>query len=194
MFKIHRAALVAVCLSLLTAACTTSAGNIDGPVAQETVETAVVTARTGPTATAATSPASSEPPQTTSPEPTAAPSVAASQAAETGTPPPTAASPPSTPTPNSVEPTATAVPSAAETPKPAEPEYEIVTIIPYDAIPAILHPEFISVAEADEQLESDSLVLGLSINGDHRAYSIPTLSSYEIVNDTVGGKPVAVTW
>ena len=70
----------------------------------------------------------------------------------------------------------------------------IVTLLPFDAIPAILSPEFVTVEAADEKLEADDLVLGLSINGDHRAYSIPTLSSYEIVNDTVGGEPVAITW
>ena len=75
-----------------------------------------------------------------------------------------------------------------------ERDLEIVTLLPYDAIPAILKPEFITAEEADEKLDPESLVIGLSIDGDHRAYSIPTLSSYEIVNDTVGGKPVAVTW
>ena len=69
-----------------------------------------------------------------------------------------------------------------------------MTLLPFDAIPAILEPEFTSAEEADAELEPQNLVLGLSINGDHRAYSIPTLSSHEIVNDTVGGKPVAVTW
>ncbi len=43
-------------------------------------------------------------------------------------------------------------------------------------------------------MRPEELVLGLSINGDHRAYSLPFLSSHEIVNDTVGGVPVAVTW
>ncbi len=38
------------------------------------------------------------------------------------------------------------------------------------------------------------LVLGLSIDGDHRAYPLNLLSRHEIVNDTVGGEPVAVTW
>ena len=75
-----------------------------------------------------------------------------------------------------------------------ERDLKIVTLLPFDAIPAILEPEFTTVEEADAQLEPHNLVLGLSINGDHRAYSIPTLSSHEIVNDTVGGQPVAVTW
>ena len=69
-----------------------------------------------------------------------------------------------------------------------------MTLLPFDAIPAILEPEFTTAEVADEELEPQSLVLGLSINDDHRAYSIPTLSAHEIVNDTVGGKPVAVTW
>ena len=70
----------------------------------------------------------------------------------------------------------------------------IRTLLGYDAIPAILEPKFVDVVQADEWLDPDGLVLGLSINGDNRAYSIPMLSSHEIVNDTVGGKPVAVTW
>ena len=73
-------------------------------------------------------------------------------------------------------------------------ELEIVTLLPYDGIPAILDPAFVSAEEAWYQYASDETVLGLSINGDHRAYSVPYLSSREIVNDVVGGVPVAVTW
>ena len=82
---------------------------------------------------------------------------------------------------------------------------EIVTLLPFDAIPAVLDPEFISADEADAKLAElrenrshgapdDALVLGVSVNGDSRAYYIPTLSRVEIVNDTVGGQPLAVTW
>ena len=78
--------------------------------------------------------------------------------------------------------------------KDEEMDLEIVTLLGFDAIPAILDPEFVSVDEADEWMDSDELVLGLSINGDSRAYSVPMLSSHEIVNDTVGGRKVAVTW
>jgi len=72
--------------------------------------------------------------------------------------------------------------------------YEIVSLLPKDAIPAIYNPQFVSGAEADEQYGADELVLGVEINGDARAYSIPYLSGHEIVNDVVGGEPVAVTW
>ena len=73
-------------------------------------------------------------------------------------------------------------------------ELKIVTLLGFDAIPAILDPSFVSVPDAQAWMEPDEQVLGLSINGDHRAYSIRMLSRHEIVNDVVGGVPVAVTW
>ena len=39
-----------------------------------------------------------------------------------------------------------------------------------------------------------SSFLGVEFNGDARAYSVPLLSSHEIVNDTVGGVKISVTW
>ena len=76
----------------------------------------------------------------------------------------------------------------------AERSLKIVTVLRKDAIRAILDPEFLTAVEADSQMDPRERVLGLSINGDHRAYSIPALSSHEVVNDVVGGKPVVVTW
>ena len=73
-------------------------------------------------------------------------------------------------------------------------DLEIVTLLGFDAIPAVLDPEFVDAAQADEWLEDDDLIIGVSINGDSRAYSVPMLSAHEIVNDVVGGEPVAVTW
>ncbi|MCP4167697.1 MAG: DUF3179 domain-containing protein [Chloroflexi bacterium] len=79
------------------------------------------------------------------------------------------------------------------TPEP-EPEYKIVTLLPRDAIPAIFDPQFLSADEADQEYTPTELVLGVEIDGEARAYSIPFLSSHEIVNDTVGGVPIAATW
>ncbi|MBT3942156.1 MAG: DUF3179 domain-containing protein [Chloroflexi bacterium] len=70
---------------------------------------------------------------------------------------------------------------------------ELVTLLPPDGIQAILNPQFISPAEATRYV-ADEPVLGVTINGDSRAYSIPFLSGREVVNDTVGGIPIAVTW
>ncbi len=69
---------------------------------------------------------------------------------------------------------------------------EISYQLPRDAIPAIFDPTFVSPAAAE--IPDSEMVIGLSIEGDHRAYSVPVLSSHEVVNDVVGGKPVAVTW
>ena len=71
---------------------------------------------------------------------------------------------------------------------------EIVTLLPKDAIPAIDNPNFLNVEEADQLYDPDELVIGVEFNGDARAYSIPFLSGHEIVNDTVGGTAIAVTW
>ena len=38
------------------------------------------------------------------------------------------------------------------------------------------------------------VVIGLEIQSEAKAYPINVLSRHEIVNDVVGGKPVAVTW
>ena len=70
----------------------------------------------------------------------------------------------------------------------------LVTVLPKDAIPAIFDPQHVSAAEGDAQLAADDLVLGVSVDGDHRAYGVAFLSGHEVVNDVIGGKPVAVTW
>ena len=73
-------------------------------------------------------------------------------------------------------------------------DLEIITLLPQDAIPAIDDPKFLSAKEADEEYSPDELILGVEYNGDARAYSISHLSRHEIVNDTVGGVKISVTW
>ncbi len=78
--------------------------------------------------------------------------------------------------------------------EPKERELEILEILPKDGIPSIDNPEFLDAVEASTQIGAQDLVIGVSLNGEHKAYSTAFLSSHEIVNDTVGGVPVAVTW
>ncbi len=85
-------------------------------------------------------------------------------------------------------------PAAGAVSTPAERTLEIVTLLPKDAIPAIDNPKFYSATEADEEYAPTEMVLGVSLNGESRAYSTSLLSSHEIVNDTVGGRKIAVTW
>ncbi len=65
---------------------------------------------------------------------------------------------------------------------------------PPDGIPSIDIPEFIPIAAADTWLADEEPVVYLEINGDVHAYPVQVLLWHEIVNDTVGGVPVAVTY
>ena len=99
-------------------------------------------------------------------------------------------------------------PSAQSSPAPAEEgsapttapvsepdkEYEIITLLPFDAIPAIDNPQFLSAEDADAQYAPEDLVMGVVFDGEARAYSIAHLSRHEIVNDTISGRKIAVTW
>lgn len=65
---------------------------------------------------------------------------------------------------------------------------------PPDGIPSIDNPKFVSIAEADKFLQDADQVVGVNINGDIRAYPLQILVWHEIVNDNVGGTPVAITY
>lgn len=65
---------------------------------------------------------------------------------------------------------------------------------PPDGIPSIDSPKFVSAEEANEILQDSDLVVGLDVNGEVRAYPLQILVWHEIVNDNVGGMPVAVTY
>ena len=72
--------------------------------------------------------------------------------------------------------------------------YEVMTILPKDAIRAVFSPNFFTADEAKDQYRDTDLVIGVSIGDEHRAYNVAYLSGHEIVNDVVGGRPIAVTW
>ena len=84
--------------------------------------------------------------------------------------------------------------STEETPDFRPGPEDIITLLPYDAIKAILEPRLVDVEWANQQMTDLEQVIGVSIGGEHRAYPIYMLSSREIVNDVVGGVPIAVTW
>ncbi|MEM7747022.1 MAG: DUF3179 domain-containing protein [Pseudomonadota bacterium] len=64
---------------------------------------------------------------------------------------------------------------------------------PKDGIPSIDKPQFKPIAEISDIAEQ-APIIGLTINGDARAYPLSVLMWHEIVNDTVGKKPVTVTY
>lgn len=64
---------------------------------------------------------------------------------------------------------------------------------PKDGIPAIDHPAF-RATSAVTGLGPDEPVIGLAINGEAKAYPLRILIWHEIVNDSLGGVPVTVTF
>ncbi len=63
-----------------------------------------------------------------------------------------------------------------------------------DGIPSIDAPQFVSHTAAQEWLAANEPVVVLEINGAARAYPLQILTWHEIVNDTIGDVPVAVTF
>ena len=65
---------------------------------------------------------------------------------------------------------------------------------PRDGIPPLDNPNFTMPEEADGWLGEQEPVIALELNADARAYPLQILTWHEIVNDVVGGVPVAVTF
>ena len=65
-------------------------------------------------------------------------------------------------------------------------------LLPKDAIAPIYQPKFVSSEFSG--LEPGELVIGVSLNGENKAYPIGPLVRREMVNDEVGGIPILVTW
>ncbi|MCA9909314.1 MAG: DUF3179 domain-containing protein, partial [Anaerolineae bacterium] len=65
---------------------------------------------------------------------------------------------------------------------------------PPDGIPPIDEPQFESIDAAETWLQPQSPVLTVELNGEARAYPLAILTWHEIVNDTIGSVPVAVTF
>ena len=93
------------------------------------------------------------------------------------------------------EPTPTLDPVATPRPYRLRPGELVLASSPGD-IPAIFANDnlFVSVEQGDLEWFDEEPVMGVEINGDARAYPVRILSLHEIVNDVVGGQPIAVTW
>ena len=65
---------------------------------------------------------------------------------------------------------------------------------PRDAIPAIFSPTYLSIAEASELYEPQIPLVQVRLGDDARGFPLGILIWHEIVNDTINGRPVAVTF
>ncbi len=71
---------------------------------------------------------------------------------------------------------------------------EIFTLTARDGISPIDDPKFVTAAEAEPGMLPTEVVIGLDVGGETKAYPVNVLSQHEIVNDEIGGTPVAVTF
>ncbi len=65
---------------------------------------------------------------------------------------------------------------------------------PRDGIPALTSPWFDRAEDADASMRPDDRVLVVSLNGETKAYPLKILNWHEVVNDTVGGRDIVVTY
>lgn len=63
-----------------------------------------------------------------------------------------------------------------------------------DEIPSLTNPKFVDAGEADKFLTPWDRVLGLDRSGTAKAYPVRILNWHEIVNDTISGQPIMVSW
>ena len=64
---------------------------------------------------------------------------------------------------------------------------------PKDGIPSIDKPLFVNASKADFMQPKDRII-GITVNGESRAYPINILNWHEIVNDNIKGTPLSVTY
>ena len=96
-------------------------------------------------------------------------------------------------TPREDVPSALRDPFHSDHPEPLVDLSQIQGVVPPDAIPALEDPAFEPAAEVD-WLPVLEPVLALEIDGDARAYPLRIMTWHELVNGTVGGVPVTVSY
>lgn len=71
---------------------------------------------------------------------------------------------------------------------------EISNLLPRDRITPVDDPLFALASEAPGYMRAREPVIAVKINGDARAYPLAILMWQEVVNDTVGGEPLTITF
>ena len=73
-------------------------------------------------------------------------------------------------------------------------ELEWGGVVP-DGIPPLENPAHTPADDPlADYLEDDERVIGVSINGEHRAYPLRIINAHELANDVLGGEPLSLTW
>ena len=196
------AAAAAVALVATVFGCSQSPGGGDAPVtgSQPTSGAAEADSQEGtsPDSGSGTAPgpvndevAALEP--TAAPEPTAGPATTVAAAAPESDSSSADMAGPIQSTPREDVPSALLDPFHSDHPEPLVDVSEIRRVVRPDAIPALEDPGFEPAAEVG-WLAAVEPVLALELNGDARAYPLRIMTWHELVNGTVGGVPVTVSY
>ena len=65
---------------------------------------------------------------------------------------------------------------------------------PKDGIPSIDFPKYVSLQEADAWIQDNELVLAIIYKGVIRVYPLQIMVWHEIVNDSIAGDPLLITY
>ena len=65
---------------------------------------------------------------------------------------------------------------------------------PKDGISSIDNPKFVTLDEADQWIEDNELVLGITYQGIKRVYPLQIMVWHEIVNEVIAGDPLLITY
>ncbi|MBR9707321.1 MAG: DUF3179 domain-containing protein [Candidatus Diapherotrites archaeon] len=66
--------------------------------------------------------------------------------------------------------------------------------VPKDGIPSIDNPKYTTVADADNWIQDNELVMAIIYRGEKRVYPLQILVWHEIVNDTIAGDSILITY
>jgi hypothetical protein len=65
-----------------------------------------------------------------------------------------------------------------------------------DAFPVFINPPMLSARAAEKKgvIFARDAVIGVHHKGEAKAYPISIMGIHELGNDTIGGRPIAVSW
>lgn len=63
-----------------------------------------------------------------------------------------------------------------------------------DDFPVLNFPKMSTVEEAKEIVRPTQWIIGISHNGEQKAYPISVMGIHELANDKIGGLPITVCW
>jgi hypothetical protein len=90
-------------------------------------------------------------------------------------------------------PPSTSSPSSTPT-RPPDYVGELIRAVERGSVKIVVEPSILAASTAEADFDPTEPVLVALVNGEERAYSVAQMGIHEVVNDTLGGVPIAVTW